>query len=202
MLIHREIRRRAVVAGLSCTLLIAARLADLARHAGAGQHRPVRGAAQVLRVSCSSIHHAGPIAIPLPGAALVMAVLFVNLMLGGILRMRKEARPRWGMLVTHVGILLLIVAGLREDAFAEDGTRHAVRGPALEHVRELPPLGGRGHSSRSTSGELRESVVSPGALRERRPRREAGCAHQASCPSSSRSRTSRQLRACCRRARW
>jgi hypothetical protein len=66
------------------------------------------------------IHHAGPIAIPLPGAALVMGVLFVNLLLGGILRLRKDSST-WGILVTHVGILMLIVAGYVKFAFAEDG---------------------------------------------------------------------------------
>ncbi|NUP97148.1 MAG: cytochrome c biogenesis protein ResB [Planctomycetaceae bacterium] len=66
------------------------------------------------------IHRAGPLAIPLPGAALVMGVLFVNLLLGGILRMRKDAST-WGILVTHVGILMLIVAGYVKFAFAEDG---------------------------------------------------------------------------------
>ncbi|HTE04910.1 MAG TPA: ResB protein required for cytochrome C biosynthesis, partial [Planctomycetota bacterium] len=37
------------------------------------------------------IHHAGPLAIPLPGATLVMSVLFVNLVMGGLVRIRKGA---------------------------------------------------------------------------------------------------------------
>lgn len=66
------------------------------------------------------IHHAGPVPIPLPGATLVMAVLFVNLILGGILRMRKN-KSTWGILITHVGIAMLLVAGFVKAYFSEDG---------------------------------------------------------------------------------
>jgi hypothetical protein len=66
------------------------------------------------------IHHAGPLAIPLPGATLVMGVLFVNLILGGIVRLRKNAGTI-GILITHVGILMLILAGFVKQHFSEDG---------------------------------------------------------------------------------
>ena len=56
------------------------------------------------------IHQAGPVAIPLPGGTLVMGILFVNLVCGGIVRMRKT-KATAGILVTHVGILMLIAAG-------------------------------------------------------------------------------------------
>ncbi len=49
----------------------------------------------------------GVIPVPLPGAYLVMALLAVNLTLGGIVRARK--RPaQWGMLLGHIGILVLL----------------------------------------------------------------------------------------------
>lgn len=48
--------------------------------------------------------------IPLPGAYPVMALLFVNLMVGGLLRIRWHLR-NIGVLIVHVGIALLLIAG-------------------------------------------------------------------------------------------
>lgn len=48
--------------------------------------------------------------IPLPGAYPVMALLFVNLIVGGLLRMKWNARNT-GILITHFGIAFLLVAG-------------------------------------------------------------------------------------------
>ncbi|HZL99575.1 MAG TPA: cytochrome c biogenesis protein ResB [Planctomycetota bacterium] len=66
------------------------------------------------------IHHEGPLAIPLPGATLVMAVLFLNLVVGGIVRIRKGAATA-GVIVTHVGILMLLAAGWVKAYHSEDG---------------------------------------------------------------------------------
>jgi len=66
------------------------------------------------------IHHAGPFAIPLPGAMLVMAVLCVNLVLGGLVRLRKGVATM-GILITHIGILMLLLAGWVKAYYAEDG---------------------------------------------------------------------------------
>lgn len=66
------------------------------------------------------VHQVGPLPIPLPGATLVMAVLFVNLILGGILRMRKGAST-YGILITHLGIAFLLVAGFVKAYFSVDG---------------------------------------------------------------------------------
>jgi len=66
------------------------------------------------------IHHAGPISIPLPGANLVLCVLAVNLLVGGIVRMRRS----WGtagVLVVHLGISLLLVSGLVKTYFSHEG---------------------------------------------------------------------------------
>lgn len=48
--------------------------------------------------------------IPLPGAYPVMALLFVNLLVGGLLRLKWNVRNA-GVLIVHVGIALLLVAG-------------------------------------------------------------------------------------------
>lgn len=66
------------------------------------------------------VHQAGPVPIPLPGARLVMVVLFVNLLLGGIARLRRGWRTA-GVLVTHVGIVFLLVAGWIKAVWAEEG---------------------------------------------------------------------------------
>lgn len=66
------------------------------------------------------IHQAGPISIPLPGANLVMCVLALNLLVGGILRLRR----RWataGVLVVHSGIGLLLVAGFVKTYYSNEG---------------------------------------------------------------------------------
>jgi hypothetical protein len=57
------------------------------------------------------VHHLfGVIPLPLPGAYLLMGLLFVNLVCGGIIRARKNWRQP-GMLITHGGILFMLVAG-------------------------------------------------------------------------------------------
>ena len=48
--------------------------------------------------------------VPLPGGYLLMLLLFVNLMVGGITRLRWSAR-NLGILVTHLGMALLLVSG-------------------------------------------------------------------------------------------
>ena len=65
-------------------------------------------------------HDFGPFAVPLPGANLVMCVLFVNLVLGGIVRIRKGVR-NIGVLITHVGILLLLLSGFVKLYHSYDG---------------------------------------------------------------------------------
>ncbi len=55
----------------------------------------------------------GSVPIPIPGAYLLLAILFVNLLVGGIVRVRKSW-SRAGILITHVGILLLLIAGFIE----------------------------------------------------------------------------------------
>lgn len=103
------------------------------------------------------IHQAGPVAIPLPGGTLVMGILFVNLVCGGIVRMRKT-KATVGILVTHVGILMLIAAGFVKAYYSEDGHVTLYEGQrsnlfeSYHHweVAITEPL---------PSGEVRESVA-------------------------------------------
>lgn len=66
------------------------------------------------------VHHIGSLPVPLPGAYLVMALLFVNLTCGGILRARKDWR-RPGMIIAHAGMLLMLVAGAWTYHFSTSG---------------------------------------------------------------------------------
>jgi len=66
------------------------------------------------------IHHVGPLAIPLPGANLVLCLLFVNLVTGGIVKMRKDW-SKAGILIAHSGILFLLLSGFIKLYFSEDG---------------------------------------------------------------------------------
>jgi hypothetical protein len=66
------------------------------------------------------VHDSGRFKLPLPGANLVLCVLGVNLVLGGMVRLRKGWDTA-GVLVTHVGIALLLVSGLIKMYHSEDG---------------------------------------------------------------------------------
>ncbi len=69
----------------------------------------------------------GVIPVPLPGAYLVMALLAVNLTLGGIVRAGK--RPsQWGVLVCHAGILLLVVGAAVQYEFSVSGNLRLFEG--------------------------------------------------------------------------
>jgi len=58
--------------------------------------------------------------IPLPGAYPVMALLFVNLLVGGMVRLRWRARNA-GVLIVHVGIALLLLAGFVKMEYSYSG---------------------------------------------------------------------------------
>lgn len=66
------------------------------------------------------VHRVWAIGIPLPGGITLMALLFVNLVVGGVLRMRKGVSTI-GILVTHLGILLLLIAGLVKLTASTEG---------------------------------------------------------------------------------
>ena len=65
-------------------------------------------------------YDAGPISVPLPGANLVMTLLFMNIVVGGIVRLRKTSK-QLGVLIVHVGMLLLFTAGFIKLNYSEEG---------------------------------------------------------------------------------
>lgn len=66
------------------------------------------------------IYRVGFLGIPLPGANLLLCALFVNLICGGIVRLRKSW-SRVGILVGHVGIGLLLLSGFVKLYFSDYG---------------------------------------------------------------------------------
>ncbi|MEE2889077.1 MAG: cytochrome c biogenesis protein ResB [Planctomycetota bacterium] len=66
------------------------------------------------------IHHLGSVPIPLPGGLLCMIVFSVNLLVGGILRLRVSRR-NFGNFVIHVGIAVMMAAGLVKLVASDEG---------------------------------------------------------------------------------
>jgi hypothetical protein len=69
-----------------------------------------------------------PLIVPLPGAYPVMALLFVNLMVGGMLRLRWHWR-NCGVLVVHLGIALLLIAGFVKMHYSYAGHMALLEAP-------------------------------------------------------------------------
>ena len=66
------------------------------------------------------VHKIAKIPIPLPGGALLLPLLFLNLICGGFIRIKKN-RSKIGILVAHLGIALLLISGFITYAFSFDG---------------------------------------------------------------------------------
>ncbi|MFY9343818.1 MAG: cytochrome c biogenesis protein ResB [Planctomycetota bacterium] len=62
-----------------------------------------------------------PLRIPLPGAYLLLGLLFVNLIVGGLYRLRWSMRNA-GILITHFGIAFLLAAGFVKMHFSYSGS--------------------------------------------------------------------------------
>ncbi|NUM56640.1 MAG: cytochrome c biogenesis protein ResB [Candidatus Hydrogenedentes bacterium] len=58
--------------------------------------------------------------IPLPGVYLLMVLFTVNLIAGGVVRIRKN-KNTVGNLITHLGMLVMVFAAFVNYTFAEDG---------------------------------------------------------------------------------
>jgi len=67
--------------------------------------------------------------LPLPGGYWVCALLALNLTLGGLLRWRRD-RQRVGVLIAHLGIIYLLVAGAVAHHFSQRGHMLIAEGDA------------------------------------------------------------------------
>jgi hypothetical protein len=66
------------------------------------------------------VHHVYGIPVPLPGVYLLLVVLGVNLICGGIIRIRKDLST-WGVIVAHLGVLLMLSGAFVEDSLSQKG---------------------------------------------------------------------------------
>jgi ResB-like family protein len=66
------------------------------------------------------VHKVYGIPVPLPGVYLLLVVLFVNLVCGGIVRIRKD-RTTWGIVVAHLGILVMLLGAAVEFTWSQKG---------------------------------------------------------------------------------
>ncbi|HZV00119.1 MAG TPA: cytochrome c biogenesis protein ResB [Planctomycetota bacterium] len=76
------------------------------------------------------LFHAIP--LPLPGVYLVLLLLFVNLVVGGIIRIRKSSATL-GVIVIHIGILVMLAAGFVKLKFSTDGHLSLLEGRYSDH---------------------------------------------------------------------
>ena len=66
------------------------------------------------------IHYVAGIPVPLPGVYLLLVVLCINLICGGIIRIRKS-RMTAGVIVAHVGILAMVAGAAVEYTWSDKG---------------------------------------------------------------------------------
>jgi len=71
------------------------------------------------------------IPLPVPGANLLMSLLFVNLMVGGMIRMRRDWK-RAGILTIHLGIAILLAGNVIEFLYAEKGYMELAEGESSD----------------------------------------------------------------------
>ena len=105
--------------GLSCTLLL---LLSLLTWLGTLEqvHMGLFDVQKKYFESLFLVHWAGPIPVPLPGAYLVMCLLFANLFVGGVVRLRNK-QTKLGILIAHCGILFLLIAGFITLFYSQNG---------------------------------------------------------------------------------
>jgi len=77
------------------------------------------------------VHELGGVPIPLPGGVLCMGLLSWNLVAGGLVRIRKS-RATAGVIVVHVGILIMFAAGLVKLTASDDGYLRLYEGEESE----------------------------------------------------------------------
>ena len=79
-------------------------------------------------------HDFGPFSLPLPGANLVLCLLFVNLIVGGLIRLRRD-RSRLGVAVAHIGIAILLISGFVKTYFSDEGHVTLFEGQSARHYQ-------------------------------------------------------------------
>jgi len=71
---------------------------------------------------------------PLPSAYLVSIVLFINLTLGGLIRIRKDWK-RWGVILAHFSMVGLLVAGFVAHHYSREGLMMIYEGETSDYAQ-------------------------------------------------------------------
>ncbi len=82
------------------------------------------------------VHTVLGVPVPLPGVYLLLVALSVNLVVGGMIRIRKSAATV-GVLVTHVGVLMMLAGGLVEYHASTKGHMTLPEGAASDEVESF-----------------------------------------------------------------
>ena len=72
--------------------------------------------------------------LPLPGAALLMVLLFFNMVCGGLIRIRKGIR-NIGVIISHISILWMLVAGFVSFEWKKDGNMALYEGQTSDEFQ-------------------------------------------------------------------
>lgn len=72
--------------------------------------------------------------LPLPGATLLMMLLFINMVAGGIIRIRKGLR-NIGVIIAHFAILWMLVAGFASYVWKKDGNLALFEGQTADEFQ-------------------------------------------------------------------
>jgi hypothetical protein len=109
------------------------------------------------------VHEIGGVPLPLPGGVLCMGLLSWNLIAGGLIRIRKS-RSTAGVIIVHIGILILFAAGLVKLTASDDGYLRLYEGEESEeyvsyYLWELVVF------DAESAGEVAEFVVSDEQIR-------------------------------------
>jgi hypothetical protein len=108
--------------------------------------------------------HVGPLPLLLPGAYLLLSVLLVNLVVGGMVRMRRRVAS-FGVLLTHVGIVVLLVGSFVEHQFSAKGYIRLREGEAADEFRSHDEWE-VAVTERLAGGRVREHLIPPEVLED------------------------------------
>lgn len=103
------------------------------------------------------LHPVRDLFVPLPGGHAVMGLLFVNLLVGGFIRMRRSWRLL-GVYVTHIGVAVMLAAGFVKLYYSEEGSLSVFEGETANYFEsnyysELAIVRGQLANTKTATGQ-------------------------------------------------
>ncbi|PIE21930.1 MAG: hypothetical protein CSA62_15045 [Planctomycetota bacterium] len=106
----------------------------------------------------------GRIPLLLPGGYLVMTLLTINLIVGGVFRMRWNWR-RLGVLIAHLGIAFLFVSALVKDLASHEGYLSLYEGEKAAHFQSYTEYE-LAITERQADGSWKEQIIPEAQLKD------------------------------------